>query len=115
MSSNAKNCVTCGHHERSHTQPMGCNRCGDSHQHRFLSSQQALGLIDDHPDLQFEFNGVEIPPHIELQARLYALDMAVKAYDVYTETMDDPEGPEWIDRAASRYLKFLMSREYSKL
>jgi hypothetical protein len=72
-----------------------------------------MGLIDEHPDLQVHFEGTQIPPHIELQARLYALDMAVKAYDVYTETEDEPQGPEWIDSAAKRYLEFLMARTYS--
>lgn len=114
MSSDPKRCITCGHHKRDHSAPMGCNRCADEHQHRYLSMHQATGLIDDHPDLQqLHFEGQTVPPHIELQARLYALDMAVKAYDVYTEAEDTPDGPEWIDKAAERYLSFLMVRSYS--
>lgn len=113
LTSNGKLCVTCGHHQRDHGAPMGCNRCSDSHQHRFLSPTQAMGLIDEHPDL-VEFEGPGVPPHIELQARLYALDMAVKAYDLMTEVIDhDPPGPEWIDEKARTYLAFLMERSYS--
>lgn len=111
MSTNRKMCVTCAHHERDHSHPLGCQRCSESHQHRFLSPTQAMGLIDEHPDLQF--SGSEIPPHIELQARLYALDMAVKSYDLVTEAQDEPLGADWIDQAAERYLAFLMSRSYS--
>lgn len=113
MSSDPKKCITCGHHKRDHSTPLGCNRCSDEHQHRFLSIHQAMGHIDEHPDLQLRFEGQDVPPHIELQARLYALDMAVKAYDVYTEAEDTPDGPEWIDKAAERYLTFLMARSYS--
>jgi hypothetical protein len=114
-------CATCGHHRRDHTHPMGCNRCADQHQHKFLSPTQAEGLIDEHPDFADlpcfptqatmpieEFDIDNLPGHIVLQARLYALDTAMKAYDLYTEVDDNPEGPEWIDRAADRYEQFLL-------
>jgi hypothetical protein len=115
-------CATCGHHKRDHTHPMGCNRCQDQHQHKYLSPAQAEGLIDEHPDFadlpafpdsvtlpieEFDLDE-DLPPHIILQARLYALDMAVKAYDLYTEMTDEVINPEWIDRTATRYTDFLL-------
>lgn len=116
LTSNPLLCVTCGHHKREHGHGHGCQRCPEAHQHRFLSPSQAMGLIDEHPDLQINFEGTEMPPSIELQARLYALDMAVKSYDLITEVEDTPpdgDGRDWIKQTAETYLGFLMARTYS--
>lgn len=105
-------CVTCGHHRRDHDEELGCQRCSTAAHHPFLSSKAAdRALIALGSDLMEPVE--EVPGHIELQARLYALDMAVKAYDLVTEVMDTPPGIEWIDGAAERYIRFLLKKEYS--
>lgn len=53
-----------------------------------------------------------IPEHIELQARVFALDMAMKGYDLVSEVMDEPPAIDWVDKAADRYLTFLLKRQF---
>lgn len=111
---NMNHCVTCGHHERDHDTEFGCQRCNVSSNHRFISpaeAEQTLTVLDSDLMSPEEF-GV-VPEHVELQARLFALDMAVKAYDLVTDVMDQPPGIEWIDSAAERYKNFLLAREHS--
>jgi hypothetical protein len=107
-------CVTCGHHERDHAGPLGCARCTVTAQHRFVSPQEAeetLEVLGGELLEAGEFG--KVPEHVELQARLFALDMAMKGYDLVTEVMDEPPGIEWVDKAAERYARFLLKRRYS--
>jgi hypothetical protein len=43
----------------------------------------------------------------ETQLRVYALQMAMKGYDLVTEAQNDAPGPEWILETARRYYRFL--------
>lgn len=110
-------CVTCGHHKRDHKMPSGCRRCDTAPEHRFLSPKRAeLQLAELENDIMAADEFGKVAPHIELQARLYALEMATKAYDLETEVRDDPpegEARDYIEETAERYAKFLLVRRYS--
>lgn len=123
LSSNQSKCTTCGHHKRDHGSPMGCARCSDQHQHKFLNSRDALGLIDSHPDWQdfeaaateemrFEYEG-QLPATLEMQARMFALDASVKTYQERCDVEDNPPTHDFVTEQAEVYLQFLMKRTHS--
>lgn len=107
---NKNHCVTCGHHERDHDAEFGCARCDVSANHRFISPKEAEETLTVLGSELMSPVFDEVPEHVELQARLFALDMAVKAYDLVTDVMDTPPNIEWIDMAAQRYLDFLIPK-----
>lgn len=123
---NTTHCVTCGHHKSHHSEPIGCDRCTEGEgNHRFMSAHQAQEWVnrqmaeptgrgrmgggrswDDEPpmdDLEADIEDLSN----EGQLRVFALQMAMRGYDLVTDAEDNPPGPEWILEEAKRYFSFL--------
>lgn len=112
-------CVTCGHHKRDHDNPLGCRRCDVAGGHRFLSSKAAeLQLAELSNDLNARDEFGQVLPHLEMQARLYALEMAVKSVDLISEITDIEDevslqsGADCIVDVAEKFAQFLLVRRY---